>query len=52
MKDIDEVFDRLGKSGFRSGFKLKGKELDYLRAKGLPAIMDHAADRFGESEDF
>ncbi len=43
MKDIDAVFDKLSKSRFRSRFNLKGKELDYLRAKGLPEIMEHAA---------
>jgi glucokinase len=30
MKDIDLLFERLSKSGFRSGFELKGRELEYL----------------------
>ena len=42
MKDIDSVLERLKKSDFRSRFKLRGKELLYLRQKGLGTIMDHA----------
>jgi hypothetical protein len=44
MRDLEEVFAELGKSDFRRRFRLKGKELDYLRAKGLPVILEHAAD--------
>ena len=42
--DLDRLFGRLSKSRFRSGFSLKGKELEYLRAKGLPVIMEHGSD--------
>ncbi len=41
-RDIDELFERLARSAFRSKFKLKGKELEYYRAKGEDTIRDHA----------
>jgi hypothetical protein len=42
MRDLDELFEALSKSVFRKKFHLQGKDLDYLRAKGLPTVMDHA----------
>jgi uncharacterized protein DUF4186 len=48
MNDLDGLFSRLAKSRFRSGFNLKGKELEYLRANGLPVIMEHAASFIDE----
>ncbi len=42
--DLDELFTRLARSKFRSGFKLKGPELAYLSDKGLTVIMEHAGD--------
>jgi len=42
--DMSELFDRLGRSEFRSRFRLRGRELDYLRRKGLEVVMEHAAD--------
>jgi len=44
MRDLDSLFQRLAKSRFRSSFKLKGKELNYLRSKGLETILDHGQD--------
>jgi predicted Fe-S protein YdhL (DUF1289 family) len=44
MRDIEELFAALGTSQFRSGFKLRGKELAYLRSKGLRTVLEHAAD--------
>ena len=44
MKDLDEIFDALAKSSFRRQFHLRGKELDYLRTKGLPVVLAHAGD--------
>src|SRR3954462_10623364 len=44
MRDIEELFAALGASQFRSGFKLRGKELAYLRSKGLRVVLEHAAD--------
>lgn len=42
MEEIDKVFERLKKSDFRSRFTLRGKELVYLREKGIDTVMDHA----------
>ena len=42
MRDPDKLFTRLKKSPFRSRFTLRGKELLYLRQKGMDTIMDHA----------
>ena len=42
--DLIELFDRLGRSEFRSRFRLGGRELEYLRRKGLGVVLEHAAD--------
>ena len=42
--DLSELFDRLGRSEFRSRFRLRGRELEYLRRKGLGVVLEHAAD--------
>ncbi|HWT00183.1 MAG TPA: DUF4186 domain-containing protein [Pyrinomonadaceae bacterium] len=42
-RDLDEVFAALGRSEFRSSFRLRGRELEYLRQKGLPVVLEHAA---------
>ncbi|MEW6146173.1 MAG: DUF4186 domain-containing protein [Thermodesulfobacteriota bacterium] len=42
MHDPANLFARLKKSPFRSRFTLRGKELIYLRHKGIDTIMDHA----------
>ncbi|HVF49478.1 MAG TPA: DUF4186 domain-containing protein [Pyrinomonadaceae bacterium] len=41
---LDEVFAALERSPFRRRFSLRGKELEYLRRKGLPVVLEHAAD--------
>ncbi|HLL71280.1 MAG TPA: DUF4186 domain-containing protein [Pyrinomonadaceae bacterium] len=43
-RNLDEVFAALSASSFRRRFRLRGKELEYLRRKGLPVILEHAAD--------
>ena len=43
MRDLEEVFAELEKSDFRRRFRLRGKELAYLRVKGLGAVVEHAA---------
>jgi hypothetical protein len=43
-RDLDEVFAALDQSQFRRRFRLRGKELDYFRLKGLETILEHAAD--------
>ena len=42
--DLSELFERLGRSEFRSRFRLRGRELEYLRRKGLEVVLEHAAD--------
>ena len=39
-----DIFDKLANSKFRSKFKLKQKELDYIKQKGLDVIESHARD--------
>jgi hypothetical protein len=41
---LDELFAGLAKSKFRSQFCLYGKDLDYLRNKGLETVLSHAED--------
>ena len=42
MRDTDELFAALGRSRFRSRFRLRGKEAGYLRQRGLETILQHA----------
>ena len=44
MRDLDELFAALQKSDFRRSFQLRGKDLDYLRSKGLSVVLAHAED--------
>lgn len=44
MREMDALFAALAKSSFRSKFRLQGKDLAYLQAKGLPLVLAHAAD--------
>ena len=44
MRPLDDVFARLAGSPFRSRFRLGQKEQDYLAAKGMETILDHARD--------
>ena len=37
-----EILDRFAKSKFRSRFKLRAKELEYIKDKGLEIIHSHA----------
>ena len=39
-----EILDRLSRSKFRSSFKLKKKDIDYINQKGLDTIKKHAQD--------
>lgn len=42
MRDPDDLFSALGRSAFRSRFRLGTLELHYLATKGLPVVVDHA----------
>lgn len=44
MTDLDEIFKALSKSAFRNKFHLQGKDLVYLRTKGLPTVIVHAKE--------
>ncbi len=44
MRDLNEIFAALSQSAFRRRFHLRHQERDYLRRKGLPVILEHAAD--------
>ena len=44
MRDLDELFEALGRSRFRSKFRLDAKDRAYLEAKGLEVVLRHAAD--------
>ena len=41
---MDNLFNRLAKSKFRSSFHLSKKDKDYVRQKGLVTITSHAYD--------
>ena len=43
-KDIDQLFEDLGKSPFRRRFRLRPQELRYLERKGLRAVLADADD--------
>lgn len=43
-ESLENVFRKLGRSRFRSGFKLNSKEALYLRQKGLPTVLSHGKD--------
>ncbi len=39
-----EILHALSRSSFRARFRLKEKEIDYIRQKGLDTIRSHAVD--------
>lgn len=42
MRDLDDLFAALAKSGFRRGFSLRQRERAYLAAKGRETVAEHA----------
>ena len=54
MRDMDELFAALVRSRFRSRFRLRGKEAEYLRERGMETILEHARqfvrDRLADAE--
>lgn len=44
MQTIEEALQKLKRSKFRASFKLRKKELDYLREKGLCTVRKHAEE--------
>jgi hypothetical protein len=43
-RDLNELFAALSQSSFRRRFRLRGKELDYFRRRGMEVILEHATD--------
>ena len=39
-----DILERLSRSKFRSKFKLRSKEKDYIKEKGIEKIYSHACD--------
>ena len=44
MRDLDEVFLALSKSPFRTRIALNTRDRQYLDAKGLALVIEHARD--------
>lgn len=44
MRDIDELFERLARSPFRSRFRLTARDRAYIEAKGLDTVLRHGRD--------
>jgi hypothetical protein len=44
MRDMNELFESLGQSKFRSRFQLSGNEAAYFKQKGIETILEHARD--------
>ena len=45
-----QLFERLDNSKFRSSFRLKQKDIDYINEKGLDTIRQHAKDFIAKRE--
>ena len=43
-----DLFERLGRSGFRTRFRLRQADAEYIQRKGLDAIRSHAEDIIGK----
>lgn len=39
---VGKVFDSLARSPFRSRFRLRGREREYLEQKGIDVVLQHA----------
>ncbi|CAN5198226.1 hypothetical protein BH20GEM2_BH20GEM2_11270 [soil metagenome] len=44
MRHREEVFRALERSAFRRRFRLRARELAYLRSRGMETVLLHAAD--------
>jgi hypothetical protein len=40
---MDALFARLARSDFRRRFRLRGRDREYLRSRGLETVLEHAA---------
>ena len=41
MRELDDLFTALGRSSFRSKFRLVGRDRDYLARQGLEQVLAH-----------
>jgi hypothetical protein len=48
MRDQQQLFAALSKSSFRKRFRLQEKDRQYLLAKGMQTIAEHARDFVGK----
>ncbi len=48
MRNQDDLFAALARSGFRGKFHLQDRDWAYLQNKGLPTVLDHARDFVGK----
>jgi hypothetical protein len=44
MENLEKLFERLSRSKFRSRFKLKAADIEYINKKGRTTIEQHARD--------
>ena len=44
MRELDELFEALARSRFRSKFRLDAKDRAYLNDKGMAVVLGHAAN--------
>ncbi len=44
MRSLDDVFAALARSEFRRRFALGARDEEYLRAKGMPTVLQHARE--------
>jgi hypothetical protein len=44
VRDLDDLFTALHRSRFRQRFRLGARERAYLETRGLPTVLEHAAD--------
>lgn len=44
MNEIDVILRKLSKSNFRSHFKLRDNEMNYVKNRGMDVIRSHAND--------
>jgi hypothetical protein len=44
MRNLDQVFERLGRSPFRRRFRLRATEREYLARKGLEVVLEHGSE--------
>lgn len=44
MRALDELFTALGRSSFRSRFRLGDRDTEYLRSRGLAVVLQHGRE--------